>query len=141
MLTISTNSSNFYFSVLFVFLNLLKNVFNQVWSKVMFSEAFVCAQGGRGTLYDVTTCLAAWSHVPSGGSLSLHAHSGGSVQGSVSGGLCPGGSMSRGSLSGGLCLGGVSVQGDSIPKQRSLPGAVKSGRYTSYWNVFLFQVH
>ena len=31
-------------------------------------------QRGGGSLYDVTSCLAAWSHVPSGGSLCLWSH-------------------------------------------------------------------
>ena len=35
----------------------------EVWGKVMFSQAFVCPRGGV-SLYDVTSCLAAWSHVP-----------------------------------------------------------------------------
>ena len=36
--------------------------------------------GGRGSLYDVTSCLAAWSHVPSGGlCLWFHVPSGGSL--------------------------------------------------------------
>ena len=36
----------------------------KLW-KVMFLHLFVCSQG----VYDVTTCLAAWSHVLSGGLL------------------------------------------------------------------------
>ena len=44
---------------------------------------------------------------------------------------------SRGSLSrGGLCLGEVSVQGGIC--QGDHPRIVKSGRYASYWNAFLF---
>ena len=35
---------------------------NEVWGKVIFS---VILSTGR-SLYDVTSCLAAWSHVPSG---------------------------------------------------------------------------
>ena len=52
------------------------------------------------TLYDVVSCLAARSHVPSRGV---------SVPGPMSGGLYPGGSLSGG---GGLCERGVSVKGD-----------------------------
>ena len=52
---------------------------NEVWGKVMFSQASVCPRGGF--LYDVTSCLAAWSHVPGG---------------TVEGGLCLGGFLSRG---------------------------------------------
>ena len=55
--------------------------------KVIFSEACVShfVDGGRGSLYDVTSCLAAWSYV-----------------------------HSRGLCMGFLCLGGVSVQGVSL---------------------------
>ena len=50
--------------------------------------------GHWGSLYDVTSCLAVWSHVHSGGFLSVAPCS---FQGvSIQGGLCPGG----GSLSG-----------------------------------------
>ena len=63
---------------------------------------------------------------------------------SVQGGLCPGGSRSRG-----LCTGGwVSVQGGLSSRgslsrgegfcQEYPPCMVKSGRYASYWNAFLF---
>ena len=59
-----------------------------------------CSQGG--SLYDVTSCLAAWFHVPSGGSLCLVPCSfpGVSVQGALCPrvGLCQGGFLSRGSL-------------------------------------------
>ena len=66
---------------------------------------------GRGSLCNVTSCLTTWSHVPSRGSLYWRI----SVQGVyVQGGLCP----------------GVSVWEISVP--------VKSGRYASYWNAFLF---
>ena len=40
------------------------------WGKVMFSQACVShsvQSGEGGSLYNVTFCLAAWSHVPSGG--------------------------------------------------------------------------
>ena len=41
----------------------------EVWGKVMFSQVVVCPQ--EGSLHDVTSCLAAWSHVPSRGFLPL----------------------------------------------------------------------
>ena len=67
----------------------------------MFSEVCVShsVHRGWGSLYDVASCLATWSHVPSRGSLSL-------VPCSFQGGLCHGGSLSRGGV---LCSGGVSV--------------------------------
>ena len=43
---------------------------NAVWGKVMFLHTSVILSTGGG-LYDVTSWLAAWSHVPSRGSLSL----------------------------------------------------------------------
>ena len=63
---------------------------------------------GGGSLYDVISCLAAWSHVPSGGV---------SVSGQMFliGGVSVRGSLSRGSLSkgisvqGGLCTRRISV--------------------------------
>ena len=82
----------------------------------MFLQVSVCPEGR--SLYDVTSCLAAWSHVPSGGF---------SVPGPMFlpaglclGGLCPGG----------RCLGWGSLSGRP-------PCMVKSGWYTSYWNAFL----
>ena len=75
---------------------------------------------GGGVLYDVTSCLAVWSHVPSGkGGLCAWSHV-------PSGGLCTGASLSGGVCPGGVCL----CQADP-------PGTVKSGRYASYWNAFL----
>ena len=51
----------------------------EVWGKVIFSQAYVShsvQRGGggggeveRGSLYDVTSCLAAWAQVPSRGDL------------------------------------------------------------------------
>ena len=43
---------------------------NEVLGKVMFLQVSVCAREGE-SLHDVISCLASWSHVPSGGSLSL----------------------------------------------------------------------
>ena len=38
---------------------------NEVWGKVMFLlTCVILFLGGRGSLYDVTSCLADWSHVP-----------------------------------------------------------------------------
>ena len=37
---------------------------NEVWDKVMFLTG-VCPREGGGSLYEVTSCLAAWSHLPS----------------------------------------------------------------------------
>ena len=70
-----------------------------------------------------------------GGSLFLVPYSFQQMGGSVFGGVClyregfcPGDGVS---VQGGLCLGeGVSV--------RETPRTVKSGRYASYWNAFLF---
>ena len=60
---------------------------NEVWGKVMFLLACLILFTGGGSLYDVTSCQAAWSHVPSSPC--------------SSGGLClEGGSLSRESLSG-----------------------------------------
>ena len=36
----------------------------------VFTRMCHSVHGGRGSLYDVTSCLAAWSHVLSGGSVS-----------------------------------------------------------------------
>ena len=74
----------------------------------------------QGSLYEFTSCQAAWSHVPSGVSLSA---------GLCLGGLCPEGLCpGRGSLSA-----GVSV--------RETPRTVMSGWYASYWNDFLFYIN
>ena len=50
-------------------------------------------------------------------------------RGSLSGGLCPGGALCR--------VGGVSVR--ETPYRDRDPHTVKSGRYASYWKVFLSQ--
>ena len=77
-----------------------------------------CPQGG--SLYDVTCCLAAWFHVPSGD-------------------LCPWSHVPTR----GLYPGGVSVQGGLCPRgglfpRRSPPWNQKSRQHASYWNTFLF---
>ena len=88
------------------------------------------------SLYDVTSCPGGPCPVVS---VQGDLYPGVSVRGvSFQGGLFPGGSLSRGSLSG-----GVSVQGNHPSRQKPShghrpPGAVKSGKYTSYWNAFLF---
>ena len=72
----------------------------------------VCLSVGEGSLYDATSCLADWSHVPSRG-------------------LCPReGSLSKGFLFGWSLCGGL--------PDRPLSHMVTSGRYASYWNAFLF---
>ena len=100
-------------------------------SKVMFSEVSVCP---HRSLYDVTSCLAAWPHVPSRGLCCWFYV--------PSGGLC---------FEGCLCL-GVSVQGVSVwgslsrglSRGSSLHGGLgrpprirKVGSTTSYWNALL----
>ena len=120
---------------------------NEVWGKVVFLLASVILfREKRGPLFDVTSCLSAWSHVPLGG-------------------LCQGGSASRGtsvhlvsvwgSLSRAVSLQLVSVQGGvsvqwgslfsgglclkvSVQEGQRDPLTVKSRRYASYWNAFLF---
>ena len=102
---------------------------NEVWGKVIISEACVILVMGWGwwSLYDVTSCLAAWSHVPSWGfCLWSHVPSMGSLfRGSLSWGLCLGvsvyGSLSRGVSVAGIfvqrgisVLGGISVWGMSV---------------------------
>ena len=37
----------------------------KVWGKAMFLLVSVILSTGEGSLYDVTSCLTAWSHVPS----------------------------------------------------------------------------
>ena len=105
-------------------------VANKVWGKVMFLLVSVILFIGV-SLYDVTFCLAAWSHVPPKGvSVSVQGSLSGrtsfrrvsfqgvSVQGvsvqevlctgvSVQGGLCPGGSLSSESLSSGFSVQGL----------------------------------
>ena len=86
----------------------------------------VCHFTRWGSLYDVTSCLDApcsflgslclWSHVPSRGSLCKEGwwSLGVSVQGGLWSSLCPGDVSDR-------CL-----------------RTVKSDRYASYWNAFLY---
>ena len=69
----------------------------------------------RGS-HDVTSCLAAWSHAPSVGV-------------SVSGPMF----LLGRSLSGGGLYPWGSLSGRTPPRT-----AVKSGRYASYWNAFLY---
>ena len=81
----------------------------------------------RGSLHDVTSYLAAWPHVLSGGSLSRGVF--------VQRGLCPEGSLSRGSLSR-----EVFVQVESLSR-KTPRRIIKSERYTSYWNAFFLTFH
>ena len=83
------------------------NIFRSMCHSVLRGE-------GEVSLYDVTSCLAARSHAPSGGLCSCtHFPSRGRA----------GGSLSR----------GVSVKGD-----RDLPRGHWMGRYASHWNLYLF---
>ena len=102
---------------------------NQVWGKVIFSQACASHSVHRGSLYDVTSCLAAWFHVPSGGSLFLVPYSyWGLCQGGLcQGGLCLGSLCRRVSVQGGLCPRGVSVQGGSLSKGGLCPGVSVQG--------------
>ena len=87
--------------------------FSELFCSVLLLPANEVCEGGL--------CLGGlWS----GGSLSR----GVSVQVVFAqGGLCP-----RGSVLVGLCPGG--------PPERHLPHTIKSRRYASYWNVFLFHL-
>ena len=62
-----------YHGTLIICMSALRTAFllpaNKVWGKVMFIHLSVILF--RGSLYDVTSCLTVWSHVSSGGSLSL----------------------------------------------------------------------
>ena len=115
---------------------------NKVWSKVIFSEACVILFTGWISVW-YHFCLAAWSHVPSRGSLSGGSLSRGSLsRGSVSGGVF----VWRGSVSGGVFVWRVSVWGFSV-QGVSVQGGVSVGRpppllwmsrwYASYWNAVL----
>ena len=91
-----------------------------------------------GSQYDVTFCLAAWSHVPSRGVLCawLHVPSRGSLsKGTFSKGVSVQEGLCLGSLSTGISVQGALCQGN--PGQRP-PCTVKSKWYTSYWNALLF---
>ena len=70
-----------------------------------------------GSLYDVTSCLAAWSHIPSR-----------SLPFSQCSNVPSRGSLSRERVSVGGCL------------CREIPQTQKSGRYASHWNAFLFHI-
>ena len=71
----------------------------------MFLHMSVILSTGRGSLYDVTSYLAAWSHVPSGEGVSIPGPL------FLLGNLCVGRSLSRGSLSR-----WASVQGRSLSR-------------------------
>ena len=90
----------------------------------VFTHVCYSVHRGRGSLYDVTSCLVAWSHVPSGVSVSGPMF--------LPGDLCPEGTLSEGSVRG-LCSGSLVRE----TTQTETPHMGKSGRYTSYWNAFL----
>ena len=105
---------------------------NEVWGKVIFSEASVILSGGGGgfcmsslpvwlpgPMFSLGV-LCPWPHVPFGGSLS--------------GGLCLEKSLFRGCLSRGCLSRGC------FCRETPLPTNQKSRRYASYWNAFLFVV-
>ena len=113
---------------------------NSSCGKVMFSQA--CAKNSvHGEGVSVPACTT--GHMT---------REGVPVQGGLCpGGLCPGGLCPSGSLSrsvffhrGPLSGGGVSVQGEGLCLRGSLlerpptSCTVKSRRYASYWNAFLF---
>ena len=113
---------------------------NEVWGKVMFSQASVCPQGrslSRGFLVwgVFVNEVSVW-----GGGLcpGVLWPGWGFCQGEVSvqGHLCPGGP-----LSGGLCPEGGSLSRGVSVHRGSLSGrpprAVKSGQHVSYWNESL----
>ena len=99
---------------------LLQNIYaflppaNEVSDKVMFLHMSVILSTSW-SLHDVTSCPAAWAHVPSRGSLYLvHVPFGGFL--SKGGASLSRGSLSMGSLFRiGLCPGGIRL-GDSLPK-------------------------
>ena len=103
----------------------------------MFLLASVILSMGRGDLYDITSILAVWSHVPSGGSLSLVPCSFQGVSLSLVPCSCQGVSLSLVPCS---FQGRISLT--KTPRQRppwtEIPCTVKSGWYASYWNAFLF---
>ena len=83
---------------------------NEVCGKIIFSKAY-----SVHTLYDFTSCLTGWCHIPSGGSLSL-------VPCSFQGSLClVGVSVQRGLFWGSLCPGGSLSRGISVRETLPLP--------------------
>ena len=79
---------------------------NEVCGKVMLLYLSVSHSVHGGALYDVTSCLAAWSHVPSRG-------------------LCL-----DGSLSGGVCGEGVSVKGGLCERGQKPPSSAATRAHT-----------
>ena len=101
---------------------------NEVWSKVVFSQVFVCQLGGVG----FTVCITG------------HMREGLPPGGSASRGVCLQGGLPPGGLPPGVCLqGGVCNHVGQTPYQRYMwyyEIQSTSGRYSSYWNVFLFVI-
>ena len=112
----------------------------EAWGKVIFSQVCASQSVHRGERYDVTSRLAAWSHVPSGKGVFVPGPMfllGVSVQevlcleGSLSGGLCPRGlclgvSLQR-SLSSGVSVQWGLFQGVSVQLQTPAPVRWRAG--------------
>ena len=98
-----------------------------------------CPGGGGGSLYDVTSCLSTWCHVP----LFLPGMSVSNGPMFLLEGLCPGGLCLQGVVSvqggGSLSRGGFSIQGSLFRVVSvSWNHNQNSGQYASYWNAFVF---
>ena len=83
-----------------------------------------------GSLYDVTSCLAVWSHVPSEGGLCLWSRVPSKGVSLIETPLDRDPPVHRPLWKRPL---------DRDPSWTETPLMVKSGRYTSYWNAFLLQ--
>ena len=97
-----------------------------------FTSIYHAVDVGRGSLYDVTSCLADWSHVPSGVPMSLVPCSFGGSLSLVPCSLQGGGGLSR----------GISLTEPPPPQTgppwTEPPRMVKSRQEASYWNASLF---
>ena len=87
----------------------------KLWEGIVFTHVCLFVGGDNRSLCDVTSCLAAWSYVPSGGGLCAWSHVP-SIGVSIMGG------------------GGVSVQGDLCPGEEvSVQGRMFSVQGGSLW--------
>ena len=108
-------------SASWLFGNLRRGRYASYWNAFLFHgrvSVILFTGGGGGSLYDVTSCLADWSHVHSGESLCLV--------------LC---------YFWGVSLTETPLDRDPPDRDsldRDPPHTLKSGRYASYWNAFLF---